>query len=211
MALIGDFNHTGIMTNVVVLFVTMGASYDPKVWSFSMDSTVNLTVADGMVVSLDYELIVEGDLIDSTNNQPPLEYVHGCGNIINGLERALAGMQVSEVRDITVPAKDAYGEIDPQAYAELDRKQFPANFPLEVGAPLHVRDEKGQVRRAYVSQVGEETVRLDLNHPLAGKDLHFRATIAGLRIATPEELAAGRVGGGCAGCSSGDCSSGSCH
>lgn len=175
-----------------------------------MDTPLNLTVADGMVVSLDYELIVDGDLIDSTTNQPPLEYLQGCGNIIPGLERALVGMQVGEVKDITVPAKDAYGEFDPQAFVEIDRSLFPPHFALEIGAPLHVRDEQGQVRRAYVDQVGIETVRLNLNHPLAGKDLHFRATIAGLRIASPEELAAGRVGGGCAGCSGG-CASGSCQ
>lgn len=175
-----------------------------------MDTSLNLTVADGMVVSLDYELVVDGDLIDSTVNLPPLEYLQGSGNIIAGLEQALTGMQVGEVKDITVPAKDAYGEFDPEAFAEIDRNLFPANFQLEIGAALHVRDEQGQVKRAHVAHVGEETVRLNLNHPLAGKELHFRATIAGLRIATPEELTAGRVGGGCTGCS-GDCSTGSCQ
>lgn len=166
-------------------------------------------VAENTVVSLDYTLTVDNEIIDSSGAQP-LEYMQGRGNIIPGLERALEGLQVGETREVVVAPADAYGEYDPDATYTLPRSQFPPSFDLKIGAALRVRADGGQIMTARVIQLDDESVKIDLNHPLAGKTLHFRATIAGIRPATEDELAAGRVGGACSSCGSSDGCSGSC-
>lgn len=173
-----------------------------------MDSQ-SLLVAEHVVVSMDYRLVVDGAVIDSTENAAPLQYIQGCGNIIPGLECQLLGMARGDSREVLVPARDAYGEHNPEAYAEIPRSQFPADFAVEVGGSIRVRDDSGRVHTTTICEISDENVKLNFNHPLAGKDLLFKATIVDLRPATPEEIANGRLGGGCS-CSSGSCSSGSC-
>ncbi|HPO57704.1 MAG TPA: peptidylprolyl isomerase [Anaerolineaceae bacterium] len=175
-----------------------------------MEQAQTLTVADGMVVSLDYVLTVDGQVFDSSEGMAPLEYVHGAGTIIPGLENALTGMAVGESKIVQVPAEEAYGPYDPNALASLDRGQFPPEYPIQVGSTLRVRNEHGQVFNARISGFDEREVYLDLNHPLAGKDLQFHARIAGVRPATEAEQATGRVGGSCSGCGSADSCSGGC-
>ncbi len=163
-------------------------------------------VSDGLVVSLDYTLIVDGKVIDASG-ETPLEYLQGYNNIIPGLERELAGMSLGESKEVVVPAEDAYGHYDPEAVFEVPRTQFPPVYRLEIGAPVRVRTDEGRVMTAYIHSISEESVKLDLNHPLAGKELFFRAKIVGLREGTLDELAAGRVGGAACACcgSSADC------
>lgn len=163
------------------------------------------TVADHVVVSLDYTLTVNGEMVDSSNGHP-LEYLQGHQNIIAGLERALAGMKIGETKDVVVAPADAYGEYNPAARISLDRAQLPPNFQANIGDRLHVRDDEGKIYNAGVIGYDDQSLHLDLNHPMAGKELHFKATIAGLREAKPEELAHGQVGG-CASCGSGGCDS----
>ncbi len=166
-------------------------------------------VRDGLVVSLDYTLIVDGKLIDASG-ETPLEYLHGYHNIISGLERMLSGMALGESKEVVVAPEDAYGDYDAGAVFDIPRAQFPAGYPIEVGAPVRVRTDEGQVMTAYIQALDEQNVKLDLNHPLAGKELFFRAKIVGLREGTLDELAAGRVGGACAGCGSAEDCGGSC-
>jgi len=167
-------------------------------------------VSDGMVVSLDYMLTVEGRVIDASGDIP-LEYLQGYHNIIPGLERELAGMVLGESKDVVVAAKDAYGEVDAEAIFDIPCSDFPEGYQLEVGAPVRVRTESGHVTTAVILSVGNDNVKLDLNHPLAGKDLFFRAKIVALREGTPDELALGRIGGSaCADCTSSQDCSGSC-
>lgn len=167
-------------------------------------------VADGLVVSLKYTLTVDGEVIDSSG-ELPLDYLQGYNNIIPGLEKALAGMQSGETRDVVVEPGQAYGEYNPEALYSLPKSQFPPTFDLHIGAGLRVRSDDGQVLNARVVSLDDDNVKIDLNHPLAGKTLNFRATIAGLRPATENELAAGRVGGAsCTTCGSTDGCSSSC-
>ncbi|HWR66707.1 MAG TPA: peptidylprolyl isomerase [Bellilinea sp.] len=173
-----------------------------------MDLTETI-VAEGTVVSLDYTLTVDNEIVDSSNGKP-LEYLQGYHNIIPGLERELDGMQVGETRDIQVASADAYGEYDPEAVYELPKSQFPPSFNLRVGAQLRVRADDGRVLNAHVTRIDGETVKIDLNHPLAGKTLFFRASITAIRPATEDELAAGRLGGSCSSCGTSDGCSGSC-
>lgn len=150
-------------------------------------------VQAGRVVSMDYTLHVDGEKIDSSEGREPLEYLHGAGNIIPGLERELSGMAVGESKEVIVSPADGYGESDPDAYIEVPRSEFPANIPLELGLELQVQDPNGNAMYARIDAITDEVVRLDFNHPLAGKELHFSVKIVGLREPTEEELDHGHV------------------
>ncbi len=167
-----------------------------------------VVVAENVVVSLDYELTVDGAVIDSSA-EAPLEYVHGRGNIIAGLETALAGMTPGETKMVTVAPEEGYGKVDPEAFIDLERGQFPPNFPIEVGRALRLRSEEGTIRNGIIAEINDDVIRVDMNHPLAGKELLFRATIVGLRPATEDEVRFGQVGG-CSSCGSGGGCGGSC-
>ncbi len=151
--------------------------------------TNEATVQDGQVVTMEYTLRVDGEVIDTSEGHEPIEFIQGVGNIIPGLESALYGMKVGESKDVQVSAKEGYGEEDPAAYVDVPRDQFPDTIPMEVGVALSVQDGNGNPLHATIQEVGEETVQLNFNHPLAGKELHFSVTIAGLRPATEEEMA----------------------
>jgi FKBP-type peptidyl-prolyl cis-trans isomerase SlyD len=152
-----------------------------------------LTVQDGQVVSMEYSLHVDGEMIDSSRGREPLEFLQGAGNIIPGLEDELYGMEIGETKNVIVSAEDGYGELDPDAFIDVPREQFPAEIPLEVGVELQVRDESGHPMMARIDTVQADSVRLDFNHPLAGKELVFDIKIVGLRDATDEELEHGHV------------------
>ena len=152
-----------------------------------------LKVADGQVIMMEYTLQVDGEIIDTSADHGPIEFLQGQGNIVPGLEQALYGMAVGESKDVVVAAGDGYGEMDNQAYMEVPRDQFPQDIPMDVGTQIELHDESGQPMVARIDQVGETSVHLDFNHPLAGKELHFAVKIAGLRPATDEELDHGHV------------------
>jgi len=166
-------------------------------------------VAENVVVGLEYTLTVDGNIIDSTQGNAPLEYLQGHQNIITGLERELAGLSVGQTREVFVRAADAYGEYNPQAVIQLERSQLPPDYRLEIGGRLRVRDDDGRVYTAAITAFDDQNLSLDLNHPLAGKDLYFTATVVSLRGATEDEISAGRVGG-CASCGSSAGCSGAC-
>lgn len=152
-----------------------------------------LTVQDGQVVSMEYSLHVDGEMIDSSQGREPLEFLQGAGNIIPGLEDELYGMEIGETKNVIVAAEDGYGELDPDAFIDVPREQFPPEIPLEVGVQLQLQDGNGQVMMARIDTVEADRVRLDFNHPLAGKELVFDVKIVGLRDATDEELEHGHV------------------
>ena len=149
----------------------------------------DLKIQDDQVVSMDYILHVNGEKIDESQAGDPLEFIQGKGNIIPGLEKALYGMGVGESKSVTVAPAEGYGEVDKKLFAHVPKSQFPANIPLETGIELQVHDRDGSTRIAHINSVETDSVRLDFNHPLAGKELHFDVTIAALRPATEKELA----------------------
>ncbi len=114
-----------------------------------------------------------GATFDSSREREPLEFTVGSGEIIPGLDTAVPGMQVGEAKTVTVAADEAYGQKDPQAVAPVPRAEFPDHIPLEPGTQLQVQDGSGKVAQAMIAQVMEDTVLLDMNHPLAGEDLTF--------------------------------------
>jgi FKBP-type peptidyl-prolyl cis-trans isomerase SlyD len=156
-----------------------------------------LTVQDGMVVSLDYTLSLDnGQVVDSSSGQAPLDFVQGTGQIIPGLEQALAGMAIGDDKAVTVGPSEGYGEVDPSAFQTFPLNAFPPDMELSSGLQLQVRDEDGRVFPVQVAEVGKDSVLLDFNHPLAGENLHFQVKVVGLRPATREELDHGHAHGG---------------
>jgi FKBP-type peptidyl-prolyl cis-trans isomerase SlyD len=152
-----------------------------------------LKVKDGHVVSMEYTLKVDGEVADTSEGREPLKFVQGAGNIIPGLEREMTGMAVGDSKDVVVAAADAYGEEDEKAFMDVPRDQFPEEIPMKVGTELQVQNQAGQPMYARIDVVGDKSVRLDFNHPLAGKDLHFSVKVVGLREASNEEKEHGHV------------------
>lgn len=150
-------------------------------------------VQDGMVVSMEYTLHVDGELLDSSEGHGPLQFLAGYGNIIPGLESEMVGMKVGESKDVVVSPADGYGEYNEEAFMDVPRGQFPKDMPVEEGLELTVRDDSGQGRYARIESVEGETVRLNFNHPLAGDELHFNVKVVALREPTDEELSHGHV------------------
>jgi FKBP-type peptidyl-prolyl cis-trans isomerase SlyD len=150
-------------------------------------------VANDVIVTIDYTLTVDGEVLDSSEEEGPLEYLQGHQNIIPGLERELAGMKVGGSKNVTVAPEDGYGDVDQEAIMDVPLSEFPEEVPLEKGFELEVTDKDGDIMLAKIVEVGETTVKLDTNHPLAGKTLHFDVKVVDLRPATDEELTHGHV------------------
>jgi FKBP-type peptidyl-prolyl cis-trans isomerase SlyD len=151
------------------------------------------SVQNDVVVSMEYTLHVDGEKIDSSEGQDPLQFLVGYGNIISGLEHEMMGMKIGDTRDVVVPPAEAYGEFDEDAFMDVPRGQFPKDMPLEEGLELTVRDDTGQSRYARIEAIEGENVTLNFNHPLAGDELHFNVKVVGLREPTAEELEHGHV------------------
>ncbi|RJP61299.1 MAG: peptidylprolyl isomerase [Candidatus Auribacter fodinae] len=153
-------------------------------------------VTDGQVVSMEYTLRVDGKVVDSSEGGDPLEYLYGAANIIPGLEREMDGMSVGESKTVIVSAADGYGESDEEAFIEVPRGEFPADIPLKPGLEMELTGPEGQPMYARVESMEGENVVLNMNHPLAGKELHFDVKVVGLRDATEEEMDHGHAHGG---------------
>jgi len=106
---------------------------------------------------------------------------------------------------VLVKSKDAYGELDEEAVVDVSRDSFPEGFEIVLGRPMRIRSEDGNIFSGTVTALSEESVELNLNHPLAGKDLFFKATISALRPATEQEIEHGHSASDCAGCDSQSC------
>jgi FKBP-type peptidyl-prolyl cis-trans isomerase SlyD len=154
-----------------------------------------LTVADGLVVGLDYTVSLENQVVGSSAGREPLEFLQGHDQIVPGLERALHGMAVGDEQDVVVTPADGYGERDTNALQFVPRDAFPSDMTLKPGMGLNMRDDSGEVFEVFVAEIRPNGVLLDFNHPLAGETLHFHVKVVALRPATSEELAHGHVHG----------------
>ncbi len=175
-----------------------------------------LTVSKNVVVGLAYTLYVDGAIEDNAPASAPLEYLHGRGNLIPGMETQIEGMKVGEKKQITVDPADGYGEHDPEGVIPLDRGMFPEGYPLHKGHALQLTDDEGHHFVGYIQDWDDATVTVDMNHPMAGKTLVFDVEIVSLREGTDEEIMNGSLeshhgcdcgcddcGSGCGGCSGG--------
>lgn len=119
----------------------------------------------------------EGELIDSSSEGHPFSFVFGEGSIIPGLEREMEGMEPGENKEIIVRPEDGYGLHNPNLVQQVPREMFSGGAELEVGMSYTGRTEAGNVVNFTVTGMDEESVEIDLNHPLAGKTLRFNVTI----------------------------------
>ena len=133
-------------------------------------------IENGKTVKMYYELTVDGDVIDSTDGREPFQYTHGKNEIIPALERQLEGLDVGDEREIILGPEDAYGVIDQDAFVEVPKSQLPQE-DIQVGTRFGMIGPDGLSLPATVVEIRSETVILDLNHPLAGKELHFAVQI----------------------------------
>jgi len=149
-------------------------------------------IENGAVVSLAYTLrLTNGEVIDFSEDDEPLEYLHGAENIVPGLERQLTGLKVGDKKKVEVEAADGYGAYDPEDVEVVDRDKLPKDIHLKLGMFLAVGDEEGNLSEAYVREVTPKKVTLDFNHPLAGQKLLFDVQVVNIREATADELAHG--------------------
>ncbi|UCG39805.1 MAG: peptidylprolyl isomerase [bacterium] len=150
------------------------------------------------VVSIHYTLRDEtGEVIDSSKGRDPLDYIHGSGQIISGLESALEGKSAGDDVSVVVEPEDGYGTRDDTLLYEVSREQFQAGEDIQVGMQFRVGTDKGTLVMS-VAEISDDNITLDGNHPLAGMRLAFDVKVVNVRDATAEELAACSHSGGCA-------------
>jgi len=149
-----------------------------------------MAIETNKVVSIEYEVRDGEKVVDSNVGAEPLVFMFGRGQIIPGLENAIANMLIGEKADVLVKAEDAYGEHNVEAKQEVPKDQF-AGIDLEVGMTLYGQGEDGGTIQVVVQEIGSESVIIDFNHPLAGKDLAFTVSINNIREASAEEIASG--------------------
>lgn len=168
------------------------------------------------VVEFSYELKVDGQVVDRTTKERPLDYIHGTGSLLPKLEAHIEGMEPGTTFDVTLSPADGYGEVDPSRIIDLPKAAFEVNGEvredlLVPGNTIPMMNSMGGVIPGVVLEVSEDSVKMDLNHQMAGKTLHFTGEVLSVREATEKELTEGLHGEfvhscGCGGCHGGsDC------
>lgn len=117
--------------------------------------------------------LTNGDTFDKSEGREPLAFEVGSGMVIKGFDDGITGMTVGEKKTIHIPVEEAYGAKNPEMMIEMPKDRFPQDMTIELGMPLVMSDPQGQQFQVIVAEIGEETVVLDANHPLAGEDLIF--------------------------------------
>jgi FKBP-type peptidyl-prolyl cis-trans isomerase SlyD len=154
-----------------------------------------MTIQKNSVVTINYTLRDDtGGLIESSEGQEPLTYLHGQGNIIPGLESSLEGKSAGESVKVSVPPEDAYGVWEESKILNIPKGQFSGVDDIKAGMQFSVNSNAGE-QIVTVTKVEGETVIVDANHPLAGKTLNFDVTVVGIRAATKDELDHGHAHG----------------
>jgi FKBP-type peptidyl-prolyl cis-trans isomerase SlyD len=149
------------------------------------------SIKDGLVVSFNYTLKNnEGETLEESTQA--LEYIHGYGNIIPGLEKELTGLNIGDKKSVEVEPAEGYGEYNEELLFDVPRANFPADMSIQVGMQFQTEMEEGPMIVTVV-EVGDENITVDGNHSLAGEILHFDVSIEGIREATPQELEHGHV------------------
>ncbi|MGZ5000389.1 MAG: FKBP-type peptidyl-prolyl cis-trans isomerase [Methylomonas sp.] len=156
-----------------------------------------MQITDNTAVSIHYTLTNnDGEQLDTSIGDEPLVYLQGAGNIIPGLEAALAGKNVGDRLNVTISPEQAYGAIDENMVQVVSRKMF-EGMDIEVGMQFHADVSYG-TGIITITEIDGEDVTIDGNHPLAGESLTFDVEVIDVRPATEDELSHGHVhGAGC--------------
>jgi len=152
-----------------------------------------MTISHHKVVTIDYTLKnAQGEVLDSSEGQEPLVYLHGAENIVVGLERELEGKAIGDSLNTIVSPEDGYGVRNEELIAAVPRELFESDMDIEVGMSFQAETDQG-VQVVNIVAVNDEEVTVDGNHPLADEALHFDVTVRAIREATAEELEHGHV------------------
>lgn len=173
-----------------------------------------MKIAQNSVVELIYELVVDGQIADKTTADRPLSFIQGTGSLLPKFEKSIEGLEPGGKFAFTLTPEEGYGTWDPERMINLPLQAFEVDGVLRkdllvAGATVPLMNAMGAVIPAKVVEVGTDSVKMDLNHPMAGKTLNFTGEILTVREATGEELTNGLHGEKCGG----DCGScgGKCH
>lgn len=152
------------------------------------------------VVSLTYDLYVKNEqgneeLVESATLEQPLTFLYGAGQMLPKFEENLSTLSTGDAYDFQLTAEDAYGEYNDEAVANLPKQMFEGQDMPEIGSILPLQDNQGNHFRGQVVSIAEDGVIVDLNHPMAGQELHFKGKIVNVRPATPEEVSHGHAHG----------------
>ena len=178
-----------------------------------------MKITTNIVVEFAYELEVDGNIVDRTTKERPLDYIHGTGSLLPKLEEHIEGMEPGATFEVTLAPADAYGEIEPSRIINLPKAAFEVNGEIREdllvpGNTIPMMNSMGVVIPGVVLEVTPDTVKMDLNHQMAGKTLHFKGEIISVREATEKELTEGLHGEyvhTCSGCHGGNGGCGGCH
>lgn len=150
-------------------------------------------VAKDVVVRIHYVLRDDAGNVIDTSGGRPLAYLHGHGNLVAGLEKALEGKAPGDEVKVSVPPEEGYGHHDANAFHSVHRRELPAGVKLEPGTPFRAEGSGGKAAVLWITKVQGARVTVTTNHPLAGRTLHFEAQIDSLREAQAEEIAHGHA------------------
>ena len=159
-------------------------------------SDQSTVVADDKVVIFHYTLTdEEGDVLDTSDGQEPMAYLHGAGNIVPGLESQMTGKKVGDAFKAEVAPEDGYGEVQGPGPQPVDRSAFPEGAEIHEGMMFAAQMPDGTQMPLWVVEISDDTIMVDNNHPLAGEKLFFDVKIEGIRDANADELEHGHPHG----------------
>ncbi len=155
---------------------------------------MSLLIGDKSVVSMHYKLTDDdGKVLDRSEASKPLAYLHGAGNIVPGLEKALVGKGEGDCLKVKVEPAEGYGEVIPDGIKTIERAAFEGVESVEEGMTFEAKTPDGTTQRIVVKKVDGDAVTIDTNHPLAGVMLNFDIQIVSVREATEEERTHGHA------------------
>jgi len=143
-------------------------------------------VKNGDTVKVHYHgKLEDGTTFDSSEGREPLEFEVGSGSVIPGFDNGVTGMKIGEKKTINIPVDQAYGEKQDDLFMEFPLDRFPPDMKPEVGMALNMSNGQGQQFPVVISEVKDDAVILDANHPLAGQDLTFDIELVDIQGASP--------------------------
>jgi FKBP-type peptidyl-prolyl cis-trans isomerase SlyD len=162
-----------------------------------------MQITKNTVVSLSYVLKrddAKGEIIEETKAGDPLVFLYGNGQMLPKFEEHLSTLKAGDGFEFTLANDDAYGEMDQDAIIDLDKSIFEVDGKIDtemlaIGNVIPMRDDQGHMLQGIVVSVGDDLVRMDFNHPMAGNVLHFKGNVIEVREASAEELSHGHAHG----------------
>ena len=160
-----------------------------------------MPIQENQVVTIQYNLTdADGNLLDTTYDEGPMEFITGAGEMLPKLEAEIITMTLNSKKKIVLQPAEAFGDYDPEDIQVVKRDELPDDIEMEIGTELlaevdEEEEEEEEELSCFISKIDGDEITLDFNHPLAGKSLHFEVELTGVRPATAEELEHGHVHG----------------